>query len=101
MSVSREQAHQIASEHLLHEDIKGESLAGETTAQKNPRIREVLAANELRVSAPRVYGLRIVLEDCWIAYVDQPFTALRSSHVVLVTRASGEVVYSGPANDEG
>ena len=47
------------------------------------------------------YGFRAPISDCWIAYVEEPTLILRSSTVVLISKDSGEVVYSGAAKDEG
>lgn len=63
-----------------------------------------LAALEIvdgRFARLNVYGLRQPLTTCWVAYVPQPGVALRSSVVVIVSKASGEVLYHGSAFDEG
>lgn len=84
--VSRSQAKAIAEEHL--------SERGQPT-----RIRAVYSLPERPFGRPILYG--IPLEACWIAYVEQPEVALRSSFVVAVSKDSGAVLYCGSANDEG
>lgn len=76
-------AHRIACEHL---NISGGGRA------------EAVDGRSARVN---VYGLREPVADCWVVYVPQPGMALRSSVVVVVSKGSGEVLYHGPANDEG
>jgi hypothetical protein len=67
-------------------------------------VREVLSYEELqakRIRPPCLYSVKF--EQCWIAYHDQPFGAIRlgSSLITLIHRSTGELVYHGPANDEG
>ncbi|MGH8526385.1 MAG: hypothetical protein ACREXY_19915 [Gammaproteobacteria bacterium] len=64
------------------------------------RVSKVLAPHELSCR-PAIYLVRDKLEDCWIAYVITPLRGLQSSSIVLVSRATGAVVYAGGANDEG
>ena len=44
-------------------------------------------------------------EPCWFVFVPwgdgKDGTMLRSSHVILVSKISGKVLYDGSANDEG
>jgi hypothetical protein len=84
IGVTRPEAEQIAAAHA-----GGKS------------IREVRQLHELTAAAPNVYGLRVPLAECWIAYVDRVPAILGPSQVVLVDRRTGEVVYAGSAQDEG
>jgi hypothetical protein len=63
-------------------------------------IGRVVAASEMMFVAPKVYG--VDLSACWIAYV-MPLDNFRiaPSLIIAVDRSTGEVVYSGSANDEG
>lgn len=67
------------------------------------KIGEVVSLGEIRFRPPLIYGFpEKDLMDFWIAYVEfDPLFGLRSSHVVLVRKTDGSVVYSGSANDEG
>ena len=62
-------------------------------------IRRVSSGDEAAGLMP--YGLSVPLEKCWIAYIEEPMLALRSSSIILITKDSGRVVFSGSANDEG
>jgi len=65
-------------------------------------IRQVARLDELAFCAPNVYLAASALENCWIAYVDDPSPpGLVSSTVVVIDRETGAVVYRGSANDEG
>ena len=87
--VSREEARSIAERHLT------DLLAGFAS------VREVCSAEELS-RPPVVYGVDV--EGCWIICVNRPkvrSVLLQSSYVLLVSKHTGDVVYTGPANDEG
>jgi hypothetical protein len=63
-------------------------------------ITNVLSVAELRTAPPNVYAAD--LSNCWIAYVELPGPLrLCSSTIVAVDRATGRVIYSGSAGDEG
>ncbi|MDQ6871216.1 MAG: hypothetical protein M3037_04300 [Gemmatimonadota bacterium] len=63
-------------------------------------VRSVLGFDELKVRAPVLYR-GPDLRKCWIAYAERPLRGLFASNIVLIDRESGEVLYSGSANDEG
>lgn len=60
-----------------------------------------MSAVDGRDTEVEVYALRPPVTECWVIYIPQRGIALRSSVVILVAKESGEVVYHGPANDEG
>jgi hypothetical protein len=62
-------------------------------------VRYVYGFDELPFRAPMLYGVDVA--RCWMAYVDRPLRGLMSSEIVLVAKDSGDIVYSGSANDEG
>lgn len=102
MSTSREAALQIATRHLQSAAKAEPGVVGNQPSQPSiPRVTHVLAADELAFRAPSIYGLPVPLDACWIACVESQFFGLHSSRVILISRASGEVVYDGSANDEG
>ncbi len=41
------------------------------------------------------------IKECWIAYLEMPSFALRSSTIVAISCVTGEVIYIGDAGDEG
>ena len=67
-------------------------------------VREVFSLEELQaegVRLPLIYNAP-PLDECWIVYLArEPYLALQSAEIVLIARASGEIVYRGSANDEG
>lgn len=62
--------------------------------------REALLLEELGYRPPLLYN-GPDLAGCWIVYATRPSTGLRSSTIVLVSRTTGAVLYSGSAHDEG
>jgi len=87
-NITREEARAIAEEFLSHSPVP---LDGNS-------IGEVHAVPE--AGSLSIYGAPV--EECWIAYVNRPFTGIvRSSTVLLISRRTGKVVYAGSANDEG
>jgi hypothetical protein len=59
---------------------------------------------EFMIRRPCIYGLRPeTLLRCWVAYAKRPasYCALASSDIVVVAQETGEVLFSGSANDEG
>lgn len=62
--------------------------------------REALLLQEITASLPKLYR-GPDLARCWIVYAARPEFGIRSSNIVLISRATGEVLYSGPAFDEG
>jgi hypothetical protein len=96
MTISREEAHRIAEAHLRKE-LDTAQLPADPARVSG--IREVRSIDEVR--APMPYGLRVPIEECWIAYLEEPTLIIRSSTIILIRKDSGKVVYSGDANDEG
>lgn len=95
LGVSRRQARQIARDFLRN---RGTSV--------NPRIWKVEHPDDLPRRGPAPFLLYDVKPEVqlrsWVAYIQSPTPgALRSSLIVLVDRQTGQVVYSGDANDEG
>jgi len=90
--ITREKARDIAAEFLrLHPGY-------------GSVVTQVLGWEEIAFQRPRPYGISTQdLMQCWICYVLHPgeFPMLRSSTIVAVSRSTGEVQYSGSANDEG
>jgi len=39
--------------------------------------------------------------DCWVAFYPTGGCALRSSQIAVISKSTGDVLYEGPANDEG
>ena len=60
---------------------------------------------ELKGELPRVYTTTPFPrgDRCWVVYFRGPRwgTMLESSHIVVVSKDDGEVLYCGSANDEG
>jgi len=88
--ISRAEAWQVAQAHV----------------GQDRTITEVVTFGELEESGQRQPSVYMPAEwkpdDLWVAYAGPVMpNALCSSYVVMVSRTTGEVVYSGPANDEG
>lgn len=62
-------------------------------------VREVVRFQELQGRAPMLYATP--LEGRWIAYLARPIRGLFSSTILVIDDATGDLVYSGSANDEG
>lgn len=87
MKVTRERAWRIAQAHLGN--TRGVTM-----------VRSLAELQELGEREPVIYGMP--LEGVWIAYAGSVIPhAISSSYVVLVSMATGEVVYEGGAGDEG
>lgn len=67
------------------------------------KIGKVVSLGESQFWPPIIYGFpQEGMADYWFAYVEYDVRfGLRSSHVVLVRKTDGKVVFSGSANDEG
>ena len=90
--ITREQVAAIAANNLMwHKEVSGY------------QIRSVLRLEEIRARHPNVYGLSPEdLKTSWIAYLHDPsFFGLRSSTIIVISRATGRVIYLGSACDEG
>jgi hypothetical protein len=101
MPISREEAFRVATDYV-HRGLGG---APDQMFESGERVhlrsvREVLAGNEVS-RPPTVYGLRVPIEECWIAYLYSGRTGIYSSDVVIVSKEDGQVLYSGSAGDEG
>ena len=85
--ISREQAAKIAKAAAIDRSL-------------GLSVYEVLAVSELKSRQPMLYG--VDLGDCWIAYIatDRP-PGLYASTIVVISQASGEILYAGSGNDEG
>ena len=90
--ITREKARDIATAFLrLHPHYGGS-------------VEQVLGWEEISSQRPRPYGISTQnLMQCWICYIAHPgeWPRLRSSTIVAVSRSTGEVQYSGSADDEG
>jgi hypothetical protein len=101
MTISRDEAFRIASEYVQAERARTPAHFSERIGQTHlTSIREVLSSNEVG-RPPLVYGLRVPIDECWIAYLHSVPTGIRSSQVVIVSKDSGQVLYFGSASDEG
>lgn len=101
MSITRDEARHIAQRYV--ESMSASSRGGVAEAISElhiPEIRRVHSAEGID-RPPLIYGLRVPLEECWIAYLTSRGRGLHSSAVVLISKDSGQVVYSGSAHDEG
>jgi hypothetical protein len=90
--ITREQAAAIAADNLkLSKGFRGY------------QISKVVRLGEIRWARPNLYGVSDEdLDDAWIVYLHDPsFFGLRSSTVMVISRASGHVIYLGSACDEG
>ncbi|MGA8708570.1 MAG: hypothetical protein WB646_16470 [Steroidobacteraceae bacterium] len=67
------------------------------------QIRSVLELSEIRQTRPCLYNVsEEELEGAWIVYLHDPnFLGLRSSTIMVISRATGHVRYLGSACDEG
>ena len=70
------------------------------------RVFEACALDELNWAHPCLYGFEdpdAILAASWIVYVrdTKSLVILRSSDIVLVSKADGSVIYTGSARDEG
>ena len=90
--LTRDEARQMAESHLaaLQEEGRFRDASG---------IGEVVRIGEVQVQAPRLYNTP--LEGRWIAYLKMPLRGLQSSTILVIDDATGDLVYSGSANDEG
>jgi hypothetical protein len=85
--ISRGQAREIAESVVI--------------SQKLGRgVLNVVSVDEIQGRVPSIYGVPDLV-GVWVAYVARELVGLRASLVVLVSRATGDVVYAGSANDEG
>lgn len=75
----------------------------ENTGRGGLTVSRLCSVEEIDTRRPSVYGHD--LHSCWIAYVERPQPEgsfiIGASHILLVSKETGEVVYDGPANDEG
>jgi hypothetical protein len=85
--VDREEAHRIAEKEIIARGL-------------GTGVQQVCTVDEITWRRPAIYG-GPELSTCWVAYAERPIRGLFSSDVVLISRVSGEVLYSGSAHDEG
>lgn len=92
--VTREQARDIAERFLAEPNERFVDAAG---------IGDVVDRQELRergTREPFIYGSHT--EDPWIAYIlPKQVLGFRSSEIIMISKATGDIVYSGSASDEG
>lgn len=91
--INREQAAQIAADALHF-------VADGTTYD----LDRVMTMDEIAGRPPVAYiTSNESIKDCWVVYMKrkQPILRLESSTIMLVSKASGRMVYFGGANDEG
>ena len=89
--IPREQALRIANDY-----VKKYPERGLTFAQK------IFDFEEINFSKPQPYGVPSEeISKAWIAYCEPNFSALQSSLIIVVSKETGEVIYSGSADDEG
>lgn len=85
--INRERAAEIAADTLMR------------------RIRSDLRVRDFAETGwshlPFYSAANIDPRDCWIAFYPTEGPTLRSSHIAVISKTSGEVLYEGPANDEG
>ena len=85
--IDRDAARRIAAGEILARDL-------------GTGVRAVRALEELKSKAPVLYGWPD-LAACWIAYGARPASGIFNSNIVVVSRSTGEIFYSGNASDEG
>jgi hypothetical protein len=85
----RDEARRIAGNHLHQHG-------------RDARIRDVLAWDEITPRKPVLYLTQPVRpEDYWVCYLEPRVMMLASSEIVVVSRETGGVLYTGSACDEG
>src|SRR5262249_2543694 len=91
-AITRDEAARIAAEHL-----------GRVPDLVAAKVGKVVAWAEIDGRRPCLLNAPPGIEDSWVAYLEFPGEDLiiRSSRVIIVSRESGAVVFSGDANDEG
>lgn len=82
--------------------LEAQRIAAEVIAERGmgSGARAALLLEELSSPPPNLYN-GPKLADCWIVYAQRPELGIRASTVVLVSRATGAVLYAGSAHDEG
>ena len=85
--IDREEAHRIATIEIAAHSL-------------GTGVRRLCDPAEIDGRLPVLYN-GPDLESCWIAYAESPITGTRSSNIVLISRATGDVLYSGSAHEEG
>ena len=93
-ALTRESAVSIAAEVLTHGPADLQRLV----------TREALGYSEITGRKPITgyNGPTIPWDDCWVVYCSDPNRLMiKSSYVVVVSKQTGDVLYSGSAHDEG
>ena len=91
--ITREQAHWTASGFLR-----------QNWPELICEITNVLTLDEITFREPCLYGVSDEdLGQSWIAYCHKPemLPMLCSSTIIVISKDTGKVIYSGSANDEG
>jgi hypothetical protein len=90
--ITREQAAGIAADNLKWSE-----------GFREHQISAVVRLGEIKERHPNPYGPSSQdLHDAWIVYLHDPsFSGLRSSTIMVISRATGHVLYLGSAFDEG
>jgi hypothetical protein len=99
--ITRDEAARIALAHVRALDRGPSDAFG--SGVRDPGQPTIAAVHDpAEVGRPRMlYHLREALDSCWIAYLAPRHLRLEPSHIVLVAKETGNVIYSGSANDEG
>ncbi len=90
--ISREEAAEIAERFL------------EDSGRRSFSIRNIWDIWELKLRRPNPHFVTHIRWDhCWIAYLEGPLSGimLKSSDIIVISKETGEILYSGDANDEG
>jgi hypothetical protein len=91
--MNRDEARQKAERYLA--DLRGRGQLSDATG-----IGRVLRWDEPGVRLPTIYG-RSPFARCWIGYLEMPVRGLVSSTILIIDDATGDLLYTGSAYDEG
>lgn len=92
MAISRSDAFEIAENYVKTCPL-----------EEGTGISEILSIDEIVWRRPCIYGYSDEkMKNYWIAYVNIPSKAMiSSSTILLISKDTGVVIYSGSAHDEG
>lgn len=86
---------------VISRERAGEFATG-TLMRHISRDLRVLDFAETGWSQLNLYQIRpINPRDCWFAFYPPDGLSLQSSHIAVISKRTGEVLYEGSANDEG
>ena len=91
MTISRKEAKKIIESHIS------------SILEQYVKIEKIISSDEASHSLPNIYNLKEPIDDCWIAYLKFPIrysVGFQSSTVIIISKKTGEVIYSGTAYDE-